>query len=222
MKSAESISLRREDIDQRFRVIWDNLIGGWAALSTWQVVTEAVNEDRLDGHSWLLQSVVISCRHEAIMALARIFDPRDRRHDHASLSALLDLVAQNPEVFVHAPTRESVIEVVEDKKKWIKEHNLAGRIRRIRNKVLAHSDLQGVGDRQSVTAVWISMAEVEACYEEVLEVVNVFQGHLKDCEWILGDIKPDVIDDFNRLFKAPLDAHAAWKAKRDARGALTP
>ena len=214
MANDDGLSLGKRDLERRFSILWADVTGGWMSLCTWRVVSDAVDEDRLNPYNWFLEGVIDGCRREAVMALARIFDPENHHHDHASLRKLLEVAARNPKEFEYAPTSEELIEAVEEKKKWIKKHDLARRIRQLRTKVLAHSDMVGLGDHQAASAVHMSVAEVAACYEEIGEVTNVFQAYFKNHLWAEpGSITAQVTNDFNHLFKAEMGDYAKWKER---------
>ncbi|HEY3413759.1 MAG TPA: hypothetical protein VGM51_12000 [Armatimonadota bacterium] len=215
------IAPRRSDLERRFKILWDDFAGGWLCLCTWQAIVEAIGDDRLPGNTWFLQSILKGCRCEAIMALSRILDPVHQRFDHASLPRFLAEAENQPDGFIHAPTRDELLGAVEASERWIREHYLVKRLRTLRNKFFAHSALYGPG--RGAPPVSVRVTEAEALYIEISEVVNIFEGYFEECEWSSFDLaKQDILREFEWMLGSALDAHAAGKVKRGASEPLSP
>ena len=140
---------------------------------------------------WFRRAAYQACLNEAVLVLAKLVIPCE---DSITFSYLLNQAENNPGLFEFAHGHQLEASV-ERHRQVLEEHELVPTIKTQRDKVLAHFDKKHINDPSVITSLPVNMTEVESCYEELVDILNVYKGYHDDSQFHLGLVEQSVRDD---------------------------
>jgi hypothetical protein len=169
-----------------------DLLFGWiwcqAAISAPALIFECEYMKR----SWLWWGTYLACQRESVMALSRLTDPST---DCISIQKLLNYAEQNPQELPFA-TKEEVRRQVTLDRKWLVDHEIIPSIRRLRDKVFAHTDI-GHLTPETFGSFPLDMAEVEECLRGIHRVSDNLRMMFDQSSLLLDGIKEDLSEEIS-------------------------
>jgi AbiU2 len=126
---------------------------------------QAFRWGQLPQESPLFEGLYWMCGRDAVLALARLWDPHK---DANSVDYLLRFSEQNPQGYSHASPGE-VRKSVAEHRQFLADHATRTKVKALRDQVLAHSDKKIFTERVP------TLGEVREAYDQTLEIVNVYR-----------------------------------------------
>jgi hypothetical protein len=80
---------------------------------------------------------------------------------------------------------------VSEHQRWLEEHKTFANIRMLRDKVLAHTDMQSITQPYRPNDTEVDMKEAEICFKEILLVTNFYFNLYNG-----GEFVPTIVNEF--------------------------
>lgn len=156
-------------IEELFNILDEELVRGWANFIIYIKLHQAFDVGRFTKVDWFLPVILESVRRETIMSLSRIaIDNRDS----VTVWTLLKEANSKAEEFSLASSPQLVRDATELDAKFLKNHETAEKVKEIRDRTLAHTDMKQWRNPTKMTPPDVPEEEVKRHYDDLLQIVN--------------------------------------------------
>ncbi len=174
----------------------DTLSNGWLYFFCARSLDNAYADRKITFSRYFFLGCYYACLNESILALSRLLIDHP---DSVSLRTLLDHARENAKSFsLVLPDR--LLKVIEDNEAKLDEFDsLSEAIRLNHGKAVVHFDRKHINIPSPTHKIPLDLDEVEDCYREILNILNVFLIYKNMPEFSLINIERSVPQDVDFL-----------------------
>ncbi|RLI51185.1 MAG: hypothetical protein DRP09_19475 [Candidatus Thorarchaeota archaeon] len=190
------MKMPHERIQDTIGFLGDQLERGWSYFQCAKSLHKADQANKLSSARYFFITVYQACLHEAVLVLSKLVIAHK---DSITVFYLLDQAENNPHLFSHT-THENVDMFVKKHKELLGNYgSLIDSVRNQRDRVIAHLDRKHINDPSTISNLPVNMVEVEKCFQDILEIINVYKKYYDNSEFCLAHAQQNIERDISFL-----------------------
>lgn len=183
------------DTKRTMDLLFDQIYHGWWYYSCAKKLDSLFRERKIESTFYFFLAAYLACVDDTVILMAKVARPHGKS---ITIYSLLKIADDHPDYFKLAKPND-LRKLTKGCRADLKNYKaLLNIIGDQRNLIIAHLGREHIEDPQKILSLpMIDMNELERCYQELLNILNVFSGFCDGSEYVMNILDEGIEQDID-------------------------